>query len=71
MRLTKRTTTWRTTPACKSWSTSLRTTTRTFTGVRQSHALTVYSKVFYGLSLLELGQIDQSEQVTELFPVPI
>ena len=26
--------------------------------------LDVYSKIFYGLSLLELGRNDQSEQVT-------
>lgn len=71
MRFKKRTFSQRTTRACKFWSTSQRTTTRMFYDVRQSYSLTVSSKVYYGLSLLELGQIDQSEQVTALLPVPL
>ena len=34
-----------------------------------SHFDTICSKIFYGMSLLELGRIDQSEQVTALPPV--
>jgi hypothetical protein len=66
MRLTKRTFSRRTIPVCKFSSTNRKTISRTFHGVRQSHALTICSKIFYGRSLLELDRIDQSEQVTVL-----
>lgn len=67
LRSIKRTSSLPTIPLCKFLSTNRTTILRTFHRVRQSHTLTICSKIFYGSSSLELDKIDQSEQVITLF----